>query len=160
MTDIESRMAVALKEVNQSQIVCDFYTKETLQFLRYLLQPPPSDAEVDEAISHAYTIYTLPIDSPMWIDILIKAARNKSPQWQGMESAPRDGTEILIMCTFKSVGQPNRISVVANASWYENDDGIGSWHDIDNEMAQEDVEYWMPMTPPPRRKRTKMCGIY
>jgi hypothetical protein len=64
--------------------------------------------------------------------------------WQPIETAPRDGTEIL---TVRSNGY------IQNAKWYDNpfgrkdtviDDADGKWWP---------VTHWMPLPPPPTEEK-------
>ncbi len=89
------------------------------------------------------------IDNAFFAEFRKENQQLRAPQWQTIESAPRDGTEVLVMCTMKKIGRPQQINCVANARWIERDDGSEFWHDLEGIMKSEDVEYWMPLTPSP-----------
>ncbi len=70
----------------------------------------------------------------------------KQPEgWRSIDSAPRDGTEILVACTLDN----GKISVVCNARWLESNHAPYKefWHDIEGAMAQDDVTLWCPLPP-------------
>lgn len=67
-------------------------------------------------------------------------------QWQPIETAPRDGTEIIL----GAWDEEGKFITVANARWVENYEATKEfWHDIEGSFKQEDVTHWMPLPQPP-----------
>lgn len=68
-------------------------------------------------------------------------------RWMPIESAPRDGTEILVACMYNS--DPAKVNVCCNARWIDHDRAGEMWHDIEGVMGQEDVTHWAKIPAPP-----------
>lgn len=64
------------------------------------------------------------------------AAMQQAQQWQGIESAPRDGTLILV---------PVGHGVMDVVSWWG-----GAWRETANALAiRDEPTHWMPLPTPP-----------
>lgn len=62
-------------------------------------------------------------------------------EWQPIETAPKDGTEIIIYCTDT---KPCMGAFVADMGWCAPARFPGSWIDLPDHPT-----HWMPLPPPP-----------
>ncbi len=62
-------------------------------------------------------------------------------EWQPIESAPKDGTRVLLGLNYKGR------SIVTDDNWSDEHDQWVEWYDI----AGDEIEpsHWMPLTPVP-----------
>lgn len=111
MTDIEQRKNDALKDCIYGEDKksptsgAEFFGHMMWlhrELIRELLQPSPpvADSEVDEAINWIKKHYLSEPHGdhnpfPAYLKTLIRAAEQPRQEWWTMESAPRDGTEII-----------------------------------------------------------------
>ena len=86
---------------------------------------------------YAYTAYA-PTCVRAWNDF-VEATQ---PQWQPMDTAPRDGTKVVIA---------NYAGGVDCMRWYIDDDGDACWMDGRNEYYCDEKRAigWMPLPPSP-----------
>lgn len=71
--------------------------------------------------------------------------RSRMSEWQSIETAPKDGTNILI-CGFGDSGY-----FVADVKWNEREGEFCLFDPEDDEYTAPTYkpEYWMPLPPPP-----------
>lgn len=77
--------------------------------------------------------------------LLALARRGAEAQWRTMETAPRNGTDILLRCGFAS-----RLALVV-AHWepQRNDDPYPWMNDVTSRQIHKDIPtHWQPLTPP------------
>lgn len=71
--------------------------------------------------------------------------------WRTIESAPKDGTVILLWYFFNPVFKPPKPGMYAIASWGECRGGRIGWRDpFAHYEFSNDATHWMPLPAPPK----------
>ena len=80
----------------------------------------------------------------------------REQEGQPMETAPRDGTEILAAWRYLYHGDSAYTVGVSNVIWQDRGGRVGVWKDItDGSILKEDLFYaWQPLPEPPKEKPT------
>ena len=68
-------------------------------------------------------------------------------EWQPIETAPKDGTRILVSCVYEVEGQTHSYEW---ADWWGWDDEWEGWLDFPSQIpAPVPPTHWMPLPAPP-----------
>lgn len=71
------------------------------------------------------------------------------PAWRPIETAPRDGTEILL---YEGGDDPRCVVGYWDADTFNGDDARPTWRTNDGEILDflhEPITHWLPLPPPP-----------
>jgi hypothetical protein len=82
--------------------------------------------------------------------------------WQPIETAPKDGTPVLVFSPHAPFSDPTNIIVAKFDTWRSDPNGEYSWWsycesvlaDISGQIEPEPT-HWMPLPPPPTEGGTK-----
>lgn len=82
-----------------------------------------------------------------------KTSGGDSEEWQPIETAPMDGTTVLIASTFR-VGESSYEVCLAQQDGYRANKGRPCWRSADGEkIFPGTITHWMPMPKPPEAAR-------
>ena len=77
-------------------------------------------------------------------DMVKTTGFDDAPQWQGIDSAPRDGTSILTYPHYRVTHWSDNVLSVSGSGW------AGRWDEYADRYAEvSKVDYWMPLPKPP-----------
>lgn len=113
---------------------------------RYLAYPPPTSLDV--AQTYCGELLTL---------LTAATARADAAAWQPIETAPRDGTEVIVGVDIATVWIVRSAAFVYGHEWCEYPIEKDGWWAYENSISQELLEgmyeptYWMPLPNPPEQ---------
>jgi hypothetical protein len=83
------------------------------------------------------------------------------PEWQPINSAPKDGTEILLFCSQRKIcyGHCEEAKFTEVGTYVSYSDGSGSWEGVDTSGGEYGntlvPTHWMPLPPPPSEDKSR-----